>query len=212
MKTDEPAVPVLEEGTGRLEAFSDGIFGVAITLLALDLKAPDLAPVTNHHLLAALLERWPEYLSVLNSFASVLLMWISHHAMFRLLRKTDVPVMLANGLLLLLVVGVPYPASVLARYMQSPAAAYGVIFYCGYFVAVNLSFNLLWLVIRYRGHRLKSGVTPAMLAPFGYLWVSAPLYLGIAVVALFSPFGAVFLTNAMWVYWGVASVKMHRPA
>ncbi|AMR26355.1 hypothetical protein A0257_04060 [Hymenobacter psoromatis] len=211
MKTDEPAAPVLEEGTGRLEAFSDGIFGVAITLLAIDLKAPALAPVSNHNLLAALLERWPDYLAVLNSFASVLLIWMAHHAMFRLLRKTDVPVMLANGLLLL-VVGVPYPASVLARYMLSPAASYGVIFYCGYFVAVNLSFNLLWLVIRHRGHRQKSGITPTMLAPFNYLWVSALLYIGIAAVALVSPFGAVFLTNAMWIYWGVTSVKMHRPA
>ena len=68
--------PTVEKDTGRIEAFRDGVFAIALTLilLAIELKAPLLHGVNNASLAAALIKRWPEYLAFVNSFSSILLM------------------------------------------------------------------------------------------------------------------------------------------
>lgn len=199
------------ESTARIEAFSDGIFGVAITLLAIDLKAPVINPVADHALLEAILERWPEYLGVLSSFASVLLMWMSHHEVFKKIRKVNVPIMLANGLLLLLIVGVPYPTGTMARYVLTNAGCYAAAFYAGYFVLVNGAFRLLWQVLLNNRDLLKRSVTEKSIRTFTRVMIAAvPAYAIIALVAFISPLGSVLLCNAMWIYWSFASVKMYR--
>ena len=81
--------PTVEKDTARIEAFSDGVFAIALTLLAIELKAPLLHGVSNASLIAALTERWPEYLAFVNSFASILLMWISHHNIFKAVQQIN---------------------------------------------------------------------------------------------------------------------------
>ena len=85
MKTDN--VPTIEtelhDGTGRLEAFSDGIFGVAITLLALEIGVQEYEGATDASLLTNILGLWPKYVAYINSFATVLLMWLAHHQLFK---------------------------------------------------------------------------------------------------------------------------------
>ncbi|MFL5661933.1 MAG: TMEM175 family protein [Ktedonobacteraceae bacterium] len=66
-------------------------------------------PYTSEHLVEMLLLHWPSYLAFFISFATILIMWISHHVMFNLINKSDTPFMFANGLLLLLVTTVPFP-------------------------------------------------------------------------------------------------------
>ena len=201
--TDEAA------STARIEAFSDGIFGVAITLLAIDLKAPVLETISNEHLLESILERWPEYLAVLSSFASVLLMWMSHHEVFKKVAKVDVSLMLANGLLLLLIIGVPYPTSVMARYILTDAASYAAAFFAGYCVLVNGAFRLLWYVVAHNRRLLKRSVSDKTLTTFTRaMSAGVPAYFIIALVAFVSPMGSVLLCNAMWIYWSFASMKM----
>jgi len=96
-RTDEQAE------TGRLEAFSDGVFSVAITLLVLGLTVPRIADLhPGHRLAAALLDQWPSYLAYALSFLNVLIMWVNHHALFRIIRRTDHLFLLLNGLLLLM--------------------------------------------------------------------------------------------------------------
>ena len=207
MTVDEPTEQT--ESTSRIEAFSDGIFGVAITLLAIDLKAPVLELISNHNLLESILERWPEYLAVLSSFASVLLMWMSHHEVFRKVAKVDVSLMLANGLLLLLIIGVPYPTSIMARYILTDAAQYAAAFFAGYSVLVNLAFRILWLVVSRNRRLLKQSVSEKTITTFTRaMSMGLPVYFIIALVAFISPLGSVLLCNAMWIYWSFASVKM----
>jgi uncharacterized membrane protein len=80
----DSAVPEARE-TGRLEAFSDGVFAIAITLLVLELKVPDVAVAgTSPKALAALLHQWPSYVGLVTSFSTVLIMWVHHHAILRL--------------------------------------------------------------------------------------------------------------------------------
>lgn len=201
--------PAASGNTSRVEAFSDGIFAVAITLLAIDLKAPVFARVSDYNLLHALGARWPEYLAVLNSFASVLLIWITHHEVFKKVGRVDVSLMLANGLLLLLVVCVPYPTSIMARYMLTDAGHAAAVFGALYFGLVNAAFRLLWWVISHNGRLLKPAVPVATVAAYSRaMSVGMVLYLLIVGVAFVSPFGAVLLCNAMWVYWSTASVRM----
>ncbi len=91
--------------TGRVEAFSDGVFAIAITLLVLDLKVPrDLPPGTT--LLHALLAQWPSYVAFVTSFATIGIMWINHHTLFTLIKRTDHTLLNATTA----GVGVPCPA------------------------------------------------------------------------------------------------------
>src|SRR5215813_6252425 len=74
-----------EKETGRVEAFSDGVFAIAITLLVLELKIPAAQPGA---LLPALLRQWPTFLAFVTSFATILVMWVNHHRLFTLVHRT----------------------------------------------------------------------------------------------------------------------------
>src|SRR3954466_11846030 len=106
-----------EKETGRVEAFSDGVFAIAITLLVLDLKVPPDAG-SNAELWAALVGQWPIYFAFLSSFLVILIMWINHHRLFTHIRRTDNVLMMLNGLLLLGITVVPFPTRLLAEYFQ----------------------------------------------------------------------------------------------
>ena len=76
--------------TGRLEAFSDGVFAIVITLLALDIKGPPVDEARGA-LLSALLAQWPIYLGFVTSFATIGIMWINHHLLFKYIRRSNRP-------------------------------------------------------------------------------------------------------------------------
>jgi hypothetical protein len=97
--------------TGRLEASSDGVFAIAITLLVLELKVPNLptAGSSPAALGKALLQQWPSYVGLVTSFFTILIMWVHHHAILRNVCRTDAWLHFANGCLLLGVTFVPYP-------------------------------------------------------------------------------------------------------
>ena len=120
----EPVAEAHEEKeTGRLEAFSDGVFAIAITLLVLDLKVPATgakADPPRAQLGKALLQQWPSYIGLVTSFFTVLIMWVHHHAILRNVCKTDAWLHFANGCLLFGVTFVPYPTSILTTYLKRP--------------------------------------------------------------------------------------------
>src|SRR5258705_4433194 len=130
--------------TARPEAFSDGVFAIAIPLLALELKVPSIPPAgaTSAALGKALLQLWPSYFALVTSFFTILIMWMHHHAILRNVHRTDSRLHFSNGCLLLLITFVPYPTSVLAAYLNTPAAAMAAAFYAGTFVLVPWCFSL----------------------------------------------------------------------
>ena len=111
-----------EKETGRIEAFSDGVFAIAITLLILEIKVPNAHDLGAGGLGAALLRLWPSYLAFVTSFATILVMWVNHHKLFRHIRRSDDAFLFLNGLLLLFVTSVPFPTSLVAEYLQRPEA------------------------------------------------------------------------------------------
>ena len=104
----------MQTETSRIEAFSDGMFAIAITLLILEVKVPVPA---EGHLAQGLVKQWPSYLAFVLSFVYIGVMWMNHHRMFTHIRRSNDTLLVLNLLLLLGVTAVPFPTAVLAAIM-----------------------------------------------------------------------------------------------
>jgi len=207
VEVDPPeADPNLESAkeTGRIEAFSDGVFSIAITLLVLELKVPHIEHAGNGDLWRFIASEWPSYFALLTSFATILIMWVHHHAIFRLARQADAPLLFANGFLLLMVTVVPFPTSVVASYLNTDAARAAAGFYAGVFFVLALSFQvLLRVVLRTCG---LSSKTVTRLRN-GYR-LGPPAYLAAALAAFASAWLSLALCTALWIFWGVMAFRL----
>jgi len=125
--------------TGRIEAFSDGVFSIAATLLVLELKAPPASQPFWHGLAA----QWPGFASFLLSFLFIGIMWINHHRLFTHIQRADDVLLTVNLLLLLGVVWIPFPTSLMAQALTSGRVREAAILYNGSYLAIALLYNLL---------------------------------------------------------------------
>jgi len=111
----------------RVEAFSDGVFAIAMTLLILEIRTPGrLGPGQLAHALFVL---WPSYLAFATSFFTIGVMWMNHHRLFNLIGKSDQGLLAINGLLLFSVTFIPFPTALLARYLNHPDSRIAAILY-----------------------------------------------------------------------------------
>ncbi|NTV01506.1 MAG: DUF1211 domain-containing protein [Chlorobiaceae bacterium] len=133
-----------ENETVRIESFSDAVFAIAITLLVIEIKVPARGQVDQAGLWCALLNLWPSYLAFLTSFATILVIWIQHHWIFVLVNRYDHALFYLNGLLLLFVTFIPFPTALLAEYLLYREATVAANIYTGMFLAISVSFDLLW--------------------------------------------------------------------
>ncbi|MBK9712303.1 MAG: DUF1211 domain-containing protein [Kouleothrix sp.] len=193
--------------TGRIEAFSDGVFAIAITLLVLELKVPQLDEgASAAELMSGLLRDWPSYFAYLVSFATILIMWVSHHRLFTMIARSDGRFLFLNGFLLLLVSTVPFPTALLADYLERPAAPIAMAIYAGLHVVLALAFNGLW---RYaaRGRRLLGrSVTDRQVAIVNRSYLAGPiLYLVAFVLAFVNVFLSFGLCALLAIFFAVTS-------
>jgi len=131
----------MTEGTSRIDALSDGVFAIAITLLILEIRLPHEA--ADGSLRAGLIALWPSYFAFTLSFFVILVSWIAHHDVMRLARATNHPIQLANGCLLFYVTFIPFATTVLAANLGGPEISTAVTLYCATFVFGSGAFNLL---------------------------------------------------------------------
>src|SRR5258708_2767117 len=131
----------MQSETARIEAFSDGVFAIAITLLILEIKVPHPG---QGSLAAALLRQWPSYFAFFLSFTFTGIMWMSHHRMFTLIRKSNDVLLVLNLLLLFGVIMVPFPTDVLAEHLGGPGQKTAAILYNSVYIVIGIFFNLLW--------------------------------------------------------------------
>jgi uncharacterized membrane protein len=144
----------------RLEAFSDGVFAIAITLLVLDLSVPDRGQLGGRSLAAALGHQWPSYFAYLVSFLVIGIIWVNHHALCKLIRQVDRAVLFANLFLLLTVSVIPFPTRLLAQYLTAGNDAHvAAAVYSGSMVAMAAAFTVLFLAIS-RDDRLMHAPMP----------------------------------------------------
>lgn len=181
--------------TGRVEAFSDGVFAIAITLLILEIKIPK---PSDGALANQLLRQWPSYFAFLISFAFIGVMWINHHRLFTHIKRCNNTLMILNLLLLLGVTIVPFPTAVLATHIGFSDQRTAALLYNGVYVFIAIIFNLLWRYAVSRNHHLlgkevdKENVgrisKQYAFGPLLYLfcaalaWISVPASLGANVL------------------------------
>lgn len=161
MSSDGPQTADARE-TARIEAFSDGIFAIAATLLVLDLKVPHDA-AGGPGLLRALAAQWPSYVAFVTSFAFIGIMWINHHRLFTLIRRSDNLLLVFNGLLLLGVTFVPFPTALLAEYTPREGGQIAAAVYSGTYTVLAIFFNLLWHHASRKNRLLDRNADPSMI-------------------------------------------------
>jgi uncharacterized membrane protein len=147
--------------TGRVEAFSDGVFAIAITLLVLDLSVPSLEEAGRDGLWAALGHEWPAYVAYLVSFLVIGIIWLNHHTMLMLVDRVDRVVLFANLVLLLTVSVIPFPTRLLADYLLEPEGHVAAAVYSATMLAMGVAFSVLWLTVTRRPGLLKRSLDPA---------------------------------------------------
>jgi uncharacterized membrane protein len=134
--------------TSRLEAFSDGVIAVAITLLVLNIQVPVVhphgPPGECHTLGCALARQWPVYAAFVTSFLTIGIIWINHHVMIRRLREPDHMILFLNLLLLMSIAVLPFATSLMATYLkQSSGQHLAAAIYSGALLVMAVFFATL---------------------------------------------------------------------
>lgn len=197
----------MENNTGRLEAFSDGIFGVAITLLAIEIGIKEYPGANNLNLWHNILERWPEYFTYFNSFATVLLIWMGHHKMLKHLKIANHWVILANGIVLLLVVLFPFPTKTVGTFIGTPAVNTAVAFYAAFTGCIVIAMLLLNITLIKNPKFLVDANKdlPWLKGMLKGQFIAIAIYGLATLIAFYSPSIALGLTFFMWVFWVFAT-------
>lgn len=162
--------------TGRIEAFSDGVFAIAITLLVLDLRLPaGLKAESDEQLYAQLWVLWPKYVAFMISFAFTGIMWINHHRLFSLIKRSDTVLLILNLLLLFGVTVLQFPTGVLADQMGEHGERAAALVYGGVFVVVAFVFNGLWRYAAHDNRLLDRNADPVAVRKISQQYAFGPL-------------------------------------
>jgi uncharacterized membrane protein len=207
--TEEPeGGPQRRLSSGRLEAFSDGVFAIAITLLVLELAVPAGA---EDDLLDAFLDQWPSYLAYVVSFATIGAIWLAHNGITDYLERTDAGFIRLNLLLLMVVAFLPFPTRLLGEHIgENDPERVAVTIYGLTLLAATSLVSVLW---RYAVHEklvhadaededvklLTKRLTPGLAA-----------YSAIIVIGLFLPLVAVFAYLAVALFFIVPVSLLRR--
>jgi len=148
--------------TGRIEAFSDGVFAIAITLLVIEIGVPH---VEGAALSQTLVEQWPSYLAYAISFLQIGVIWANHHNRFRFIARSDHLLLFLNILFLMCVAFIPFPTALLADYLLGSGAertTAGAV-YAGTLAVTAVFFTLLWLYAAANYRLVNRNLDPSLL-------------------------------------------------
>jgi uncharacterized membrane protein len=169
--------------TDRLEAFSDGVFAIAITLLIFGIKVPivtgtDIGAELKRQLLAL----WPSYLSFGVSFAIISIFWIGHHHMIRLISRPNRTLLWLNNLFLMCVSFIPFPAALISMYGGEQI---GMVLYCGTIIITGIALYSLWAYASSGGRLLYSGISQRVIKVAGWRILGGTFFYGVALTLSF---------------------------
>lgn len=192
--------------TGRLEALSDGVFGIAMTLLVLLVPIPTSDQLTARRTLMDLaLSHWPSFAAYAISFLTILVMWINHHCIFQYVARIDRVFVIVNGLLLMLVVFVNYPTALVANFISFLGTSNGTFaaaMYNATFVLIAILYNGMWRRVTYRQRLLASDADPDEVDTITRQYrFGGPLYLVAFGLAFVSPGLSVALDAALAIFF-----------
>jgi uncharacterized membrane protein len=201
-----------DKETTRIEAFSDGVFAIAITLLILEIKVPMPG---GGPLAEQLVRQWPSYVSFLISFWFIGIMWINHHRMFNLIKRSDTMLVILNLLLLFGVTAVPFPTAVLAMHLGQPDQRTAVMLYNGTYIFIAIAFNLLWrYAVSKKGYFLGADVSLSGATKISQQYAMGPIaYIASFILGFYSVRASLALDFALAVFFALpphVAVRHHR--
>ena len=199
-----------ENETVRMEAFSDGVLAINITLLTFELKAPAFKETyTSVSLFLAMARQWPAYLAFLLSFATIFVIWVNHHRMFNVIRRSDSKFLYLNGLLLFLTSIIPFLNNVLATYISTSATELAAGLTMLLFGAITGVFYLMWNHATADYHLLKRPAADVLVQTVrsGFV-ISMAIYGASALLACVLPLVSILIGLLMVVY--LSRLKYHR--
>jgi uncharacterized membrane protein len=195
--------------TTRLEAFSDGVLAIVITLLVLELHAPD----ERGAMLSGLIEQWPGYLAYLASFAYVAVIWVNHHELFTRIQAVDRGLLWRNLLLLLTTSFLPFPTAVLSTAFQHGTRAdqsVALLLYCAVAALMAMSWLLLFHHLCHHARLLGPGTTTAFFAAErGRSLIGIAAYAVAAGTAAWQPLVGLAIVAVLPVFYALTSGGRH---
>jgi uncharacterized membrane protein len=187
----------------RIEAFSDGVFAIAITLLVLELKVPPAASVHSvSDLWNGLFHLWPSYFAFTLSFGILLVSWVNHHYLFNILDKSSRPFLYANGFLLFTITFMPFPTALLAEYISTDYEKPAIAFYCFGGVVNSIGWNLLLHTLNKPQKLIRSEVSINLVnsikrsTQFGFI-----IYSFATIISFWLPVTALIINLLLWIVW-----------
>jgi uncharacterized membrane protein len=195
-------------GTARLEAFSDGVFAIAATLLVLEIGVDS---VRGSGLGDELLRIWPSYLAYATSFLVIGIIWMNHHHCVSFMSRVDRPFLFMNMLLLLTVSFMPFPTKLVADYLQKPGERSAAIAYASTMLLMAGIYNVWWRYARRNRRLIADEVADARLRAVDRAFdPGLVMYGAVFVVAFFSPLASVILTLALAVFYLPSAALFER--
>jgi uncharacterized membrane protein len=193
----------------RLEAFCDGVFAIALTLLIIEIKIPSTAEISSTaDFWHALKHIAPAISAFVLSFIIIFITWVSHHNNLKLVNKSTNSFIYANGFLLLTVVFIPFPTALLGEYLLTDHSAPAVVLYNS-----TLSLQAMgWILMTGAAYKNQLGKSEkAMLeirknGRYGYF--AFVLYALCAILAFWFPFAIAVITTLTWIFWLIAGINI----
>jgi len=195
--------------SSRLEAFCDGVFAIALTLLIIDIKIPSTEKITNTaEFWKALGHIAPSIFAFGLSFIIILITWVNHHNALRLTNKLSNAFIYANAFLLLTVVFMPFPTSLLGEFLLTDHAAPAVILYNSTMALQAIG----WILSTHVSLKHKLGKDERSILQmhqsrkFGYF--AFVLYSILAIIAIWFPFTIAVITTLTWILWLIWGISI----
>jgi uncharacterized membrane protein len=208
MAAETPQEQELKE-TGRIEAFSDGVFAVAVTLLILTIQVPPAVTVNKAqvNIPAFVLGQWPFFLAYVVSFITILIMWANHHSIFNLVVRADRILIILNGILLILITFFDYPTAIIAAALnEGHYQKFAAMFYTGTLFVVTIVYNIFWRYIAAHPHLIDSHVSLDTIKKISGEYRFGPLFYAAAVLfSYFSALAGVLITLLLAIYFALTA-------
>lgn len=194
----------------RLEAFSDGVFAVAITLLVIEIKVPSIEAIsTTNNLWLALQHLIPSFFAFFLSFMIIFITWVNHHGTLKLIHKSSSAFIYANGFLLLTIAIFPFTTSLLSEYLFTDHATAAVVVYA----AINALQSLAWIFL---GHAAlnpipltkdeKSTISARLSQKSSY--ISLVINILLVIIAFWFPKIVALMIGGLWIGWLIYGIRI----
>jgi uncharacterized membrane protein len=195
-----------QKETSRVEAFSDGVFAVAVTLLILTIQVPPSGP-NSPKIPQYVVSQWPFFLAYAVSFLSILVMWANHHGIFNLVIRTDRVLILLNGVLLMLITFFDYPTAVVGAALRERASQqFAAMFYTGTLVVLTIVYQLFWRYIATHPRLVDQHVDPATIQRISREYRFGPVFYLIAFgLAYINALAGILATLLLAIYFGLTA-------